>query len=135
MKYRLVLLCIVWLLYCPPASSDVLKNGHSIQDAINAMNAAGYGTTVLEMGPPARDEELHFWKVDQGVLIINYSKTTDEIVALNFWFADERPKALRKTFAFNVIAFDTDTGEMTIRTNKSKPSGGSARQKGPRRSK
>ena len=57
-------------------------------------------------------------RFDQGVLIVSYSKTSQKIVGLAFWFADERPKALRRTFEFDVASFDTSTGTVTIRTKK-----------------
>ena len=137
MIHRLVLFGFVWRLSCAVASGEVLTKGLPVDTAMGAMKAAGYTKTILEMGPRAedKDQDLRFWAVDQGVLIVNYSKTTDEILSLRIWFADERPKALRQTFAFDVIAFDTDTGKMKIRTRKSKPAGRSDRPAKQRRTK
>ena len=93
----------------------------SARDAINAMKAGDYEETILEMGPRGKDQDIHFWIVDQGILIAEYSKTTDEIASLRFLLKDERPKKYRKEFVFDVISFDVETGEMRVRTRKQKP--------------
>ena len=118
--HRQLILCTLWVLVCDMASAEVLRNGQSARDAINVMKAGGYEETRLEMGPRGEDQDIHFWIVDQGTLIAEYSKTTDEIASLRFLLKDERPKKYRKMFVFEVIAFDVDTGEMRIRTRKHK---------------
>ena len=133
--HRFVLFGIIWLLSCEIASAEVLKSGQSIRDAINAMKVGGYESTVLEMGPRGKDQDIHFWSVDQGTVIAEYSKTTDEIASLRFLLQDDRPKKYRQQYVFDVIAFDTDTGEMKIRTRKSKPAGRSDHPAEQRRTK
>lgn len=81
------------------------------------MTSAGYTKTGLDMMPRA-GLDLQFWQVGQGVLIVSHSKTSQKIVGLTYWFADERPKATRQTFEFEVASFGTSTGTMTIRTKK-----------------
>jgi hypothetical protein len=120
--YRQVILCIFWLLSCEIASAEVLKNGQSVRDATNAMKAGGYERTILEMGPRGKGQGIHFWRVGQGTLTVEHSKATDEVAGLRFLLQDERrPKGDRQMYVFDVVAFDTDTGEMTIRTRKSNP--------------
>jgi len=133
--HRLLIFGFVWLLSCEIASAEVLKKGQSIRDAINAMKVGGYESTVLEMRPRGKDQDIHFWGVDEGILIVEYSKTTDEIVSLRFLLQDDRPKKYRQQYIFDVIAFDTDTGEMKIRTKNNKPAGRSDHPAEQRRTK
>jgi len=119
--YRQLILCTLWVLFCDIASAEVLKNGQSARDAINAMKAGGYEETTLDMGPRGKDQDIHFWIIDQGILIAEHSETNDEIASLRFLLEDERPKKYRQMFVFDVIAFDAETGEMRIRTRKPKP--------------
>ena len=75
------------------------------------------------MGPRGTDQDVLFWSVGQGTLIVEHSKATDEVAGLRFLLQDgQRPKGDRQMFVLDVIAFDTDTGEMTIRTRKSNAS-------------
>ena len=69
---------------------------------------------------PFPEHDLHSWEVDEGFLNIIYSKTAGKIVRLSFVCHDERVKGDRKVFSFEVIAFDTDTGELRIKTRKEK---------------
>ena len=115
--HRLALISIAWLFTSLPAIAEVLANGVSIASATDTMQASGYVRTSLALAPAA-GEVLHFWKVDQGFLIIRASKANEKIAGLSFWFADERAKASRQTFEFNVAGFDPETGDMTIRTKK-----------------
>jgi hypothetical protein len=104
---------------CASSSAEVITNGVAISDAHKAMIAAGYKQTGLDM--IARNhlkEELQFWDVDQGVLIVAYSTVSKRIVGLTFFLSDERPKATRKTFDLEVGSFDTTTGVMTIKMKK-----------------
>jgi hypothetical protein len=92
------------------------------------MQKAGYAKTGLDMAPrPGSGEDLQFWAVAQGVLIVSYSKASQKITGMNFWLADERPKASRRTFELNVTSFDTSSGAMTIRTKKGEPNGSANR--------
>jgi hypothetical protein len=86
------------------------------------MQKAGYVKTGLQMMPHT-GEDLQFWEVGEGVLIIRYSKASLKIVGMTFSLADARPKALRKEFYFDVASFDTTTGTMTIHTKKGEPDG------------
>lgn len=90
--------------------------------AVGAMKKGGYKETGLEMmAKPGSGLDLRFWSVGEGVLILSYSKSSQKISRMTYWFADERPKATRQTFDFDVTAFDTVTGRMTIRTRKGEP--------------
>lgn len=111
-------------LLCSCSSAEVITNGLAISDARKAMAAAGYKQTGLEM--IARNhpkEELQFWDVDQGVLIVAYSTVSQRIVGLTFFLCDERPKSKRKTFDLEVASFDTTSGVMTIKMKKGEPDG------------
>jgi len=101
-----------------PAMAGVITDGISILDARSAMEAAGYKQTGLDMLSAKEDEDLQFWAVDRGVLIIQYSKVAHKIVDLSFYFADERPKATRTTFEIQVTSFDPGSGVMIVRTAK-----------------
>jgi hypothetical protein len=106
-------------LVCASSSAEVITNGLAVSDARKAMVAAGYKQTGLDM--IARNhpkEDLQFWGVDQGVLIVAYSTASQRIVGLTFFLCDERPKATRKTFDLEVASFDTTTGVMAIKMKK-----------------
>ncbi len=101
------------------SSAEVITNGLAISDARKGMVAAGYKQTGLDM--IARNhpmEDLQFWGVDQGVLIVAYSTASQRIVGLTFSLCDERPKATRKSFDLEVASFHTTTGVMTIKMKK-----------------
>ena len=120
--HRLLLISCIWLVSCACMSADVLTNGLAITAASAAMQNAGYAKTQLEMTP--RDgEDLGFWHVGQGVLIVRYSRIAQKILGMTLWFADERPKALRQEFRLDVTSFDPANGAMSIRTTKSQPCG------------
>lgn len=132
--HRLLLLGFVWLLSCLSLSAEVLTNGLSMTAAIRAMRNAGYTETGLDMMPKqGTGVDLRFWGVGEGVLIVTYSKSSQKITEMAFWFADERPKATRQTFEFDVTSFDAGTGVMTLRTRKGEP-GGAANGSQPIRS-
>jgi hypothetical protein len=106
-----------------PGSAQLLTNGLPIATARQAMEAAGYRQTGLDMLPSKPNDQLQYWAVGQGVLIIGYSKASEAITGLAFSLSDERPKAFRKTFDFEVTSFDTATGLMVIRTKRGEPPG------------
>ena len=124
--YRLALVSIAWLATSLPAIAQVLSKGVSVNTATNTMQVSGYVETFLAMAPP-KGEFLQFYKVDHGVLIIRTSKADDKIAGLTFWLADERAKASRQAYEFDVAKFDLETGEMTIRTKKSSLPNGARR--------
>lgn len=119
---RLLLLGFLCRLGCVCASAEVLTEGLSVTTASGAMQQAGYAKTGLDMAPPS-GQDLRVWEVGQGVLIVRASRVSWRIVGLTFSVADERPKALRKEFYFDVASFDTRTGAMTIRTRKGEQGG------------
>ncbi len=117
----LLILGFLWLV--SSAYADIITNGLSITAARKAMESAGYKWTRLEMLPTDFKNNLQFWRVDQGVLIMVYSTNSTAIIDIEFFLSDERPKAFRKTFDFDVTSFDSHTGLMTIRTRKGEPGG------------
>lgn len=126
--HRLLLPAFVCLVACLSASAEVLTNGLPVTAAISAMKKAGYSETGLDMMPtPGSWRHLRFWSVDQGVLIVGYSKASQKVSEMTFWLADERPKAFRQTFELDVASFDSSTGTMTIRTKKGELSGAANR--------
>ena len=118
MQRLLFLFGFVWLVSCVCVSAEVLTNDLSMTVASSAMQKAGYAKTGLDMMLRA-GEDLQFWRVDRGVLIVSCATASRKIVRMTFWYADERPKGTRQTFEFDVESFDTGTGLMTIRTRKS----------------
>ena len=72
---------------------------------------------------PNKGEDLQFWEVGEGVLLIRYSKASLKVVGMTFNVAEAQPKALRKDFYFDVASFDTSTGTMTIHTKKGEQDG------------
>lgn len=118
---RLLLLALAGLLVSASASAEVVTNGLSIGVARRVMEAAGYKQTGLDMLPNSPNEGLQCWCVGQGVLIIGYSTTSKVVTGMGFSLCDERPKALRKTFDFEVTSFDAHRGLMTIKATKSEP--------------
>ena len=82
------------------------------------MNEAGYRETELDMEAMEIGNRLRFWGVDEGVLIATYSAKNKEVLNFSYWLTDERPKAFRKTFKFEVISFDTKSGLIRIQTKK-----------------
>jgi len=112
---HLFVIGFVLVVFCACGSAATRTNALAVAAGSSALTGVGYAKTGLEMMPRA-GEYLEFWQVDQGVMIVSYSNASQKIVGLAFWFADERPKALRRTFEFDVASFDTSTGMMTIRT-------------------
>jgi len=98
------------------ASADILTSGNNIDIARVAMKKAGYKKSGLDSRAIDRSHSLEFWSVDGGTLIALYSRKSNEIISFSFNLADERAKATRKEFDFEVINFDTATKQMTIQT-------------------
>jgi|ERR1022692_163999 hypothetical protein len=119
----LLLLAFLGNLLCASSSAEVITNGLPMVVTGKSMEAAGYKKTQLATAPRIPNEDLQFWHVDQGVLIFTYSSVSKRIVGLSYILSDERPRATRKTFSFDVTSFDTTTGLMTIRTTKGEPDG------------
>ena len=93
------------------------------------MKKAGYGPTQLAV-MPMTGEDLRFWSIDaDGTLIIHFDPSTRKITKMRYWLTEDRPKAEREQFRLEVVAFDTESGVMTIQTKK-KPAGKAAPQKG-----
>jgi len=101
------------------SSAEVITNGLAISDARKAMVASGYKQTGLEMiARHYPKEDLQFWGIDEGVLIARYSTASQRIVGLSFFLCDERPKAIRKTFDFEVASFDTTSKALMLKIEK-----------------
>ena len=112
---RLLLFGCIWLVSSVCAGADAVTSGMAIADANVAMQKAGYEDNGGLAMVAAKGQELQFWNVGEGTLIANYSKASQKIIALSYWFSDGRAKADRKTFDFHVTSFDPETGTMTIR--------------------
>ena len=100
------------------AFADPVKIGSGVDKAIADMKAKGYEETGLAMGASEESNDLKFWSIDDGVLIAVYSKNNNKILSMSYWFADERGKKDRKEFSLSVLAFDPETGVMTLQTKK-----------------
>jgi len=126
--HRRLLTGLLWLVCCLSASAEVLTNGLPMTTASTAMQKAGYVKTGLDMLPrPGSGEELRFWGVGPGVLIVRCSRSSQKITGMTFWLADEHSKALRRTFELDVMSFDTSSGALVIRTKKGGPEGSANR--------
>jgi hypothetical protein len=131
MKILLVRLVAVLslCLLMPPAVADVLTKGQTIEEVEKAMKKAGYGATELAV-MPMTGEDLRFWAIDEdGTLIIHFDPSTRKVTKMRYWLTEDRPKAEREQFRLEVVAFDTESGVMTIQTKK-KATGKAAPQKG-----
>lgn len=104
-----------------------VKQGIEITEVLRAMSNAGYKKTELAIEPVERTHRLSFWSVDKGVLIVLYSEQSKKIKNISFWLSDGRSKAVRKTFDLAVKSFDTNTGEMVIKTKKEQAASGQHR--------
>ena len=56
------------------------------------MEAAHYKQTGLDMAAEKPNEDLRFWDIDQGVLILRFSKGTGRVLGMTYFLCDERPK-------------------------------------------
>ncbi len=106
------------------ASALILKNEVPVEAANLAMKKSGHTETVLEMATLEKNQSLRFWNLDQGVLIARYSTDSGKILALSFYLCDERAKAERQNFNFEVISFDTENGNLILKTAKKAKVGG-----------
>jgi hypothetical protein len=122
---KLLLAGVVGLAICASASAEIITNGLSLSVAGRVMESAGYKQTGLDMLPVSsnNDLQLQYWRVGEGLLIIEYSQTSKAVLGLEFFLCDERPKAFRKTFDFEVTSFDAQSGLMTIKAHKGEPGG------------
>jgi len=118
---RLLLIGFLCLTACAITSAEILVNGVPIDIVTKSMADAGYSKTGLDIEPVSGDD-LEFWQVGQGILIVNCDTRTRRVRSLTFWLADERPKASRREFEFDVASFDTTRGFVTMRaTNRRNP--------------
>lgn len=109
---------IILLFFIPlPCSAEIVQHGTPIEIATKAFKSASYKEGALEMLSMNPDNRLMFWTIDRGTLIITYSVKSMKIIDLNYHLCDERPKAIRKNFEFDVKSFNTDSGELVIMTN------------------
>jgi len=105
---------------CP---SMILKEGESIENADKAMERAKhegknrYSPIGLSMICLKRGSELRFWRVDRGVLIVQYSKVSKLIETIDYDLSDTYSNAASVQFRFSVKTFDTESELMQIQTN------------------
>ncbi len=112
-----VMLCVLLLAcggFAARPNDDVVKPGANIDHIASAMSDAGYGETMLALVPRDEAHELKMWGVADGVLICTFAKKGKTVTALSYFFCDERPKSMRKTFTFPVKEFNPQTREMRI---------------------
>ncbi len=114
---RLLAFLIFGLVFATTASADVITNGVSIGVVQKAIAAAHYAETGLDRAAIGPNEALRFWSVGEGVLIFRFSKSSGRVLAMTYSLGDERPKAVRKTFSLTVVAFDPESGTMSVRTS------------------
>lgn len=105
-----ILIILLPLFLALPCSAEIIQQGTPIETAIKAFKDADYREGALEILSNNRDHRLKFWVVDQGTLIVTFSAKSMKIIEINYHLCDERPKAIRKTFIFDVKSFNTNTG-------------------------
>ena len=67
-----------------------VKVGSNLDEVRNAMNHSGYKECQLAMAARERNQELAFWHVDEGTLIVRYSVKTKKILNITYWMCDEQ---------------------------------------------
>jgi hypothetical protein len=101
----------------------ILKKGESIVEADEAMKAAQhegrakYAPFPLSMICLKKGSKLRFWRVDRGVLILQYSVETNLIEDIDYDLSDTYEHASSVKFTFKVESFDSENGLMRIQTN------------------
>ena len=114
------------LLLAQVGSSMILKKDESIDKAAKALNmemhqgVQRYKETGYPMITLKKGSELRFWKVDLGLLVLQYSKDSGIIEDLEFNLYGPGQRAQQVTFRFTVISFDTVTGQMVLETHSPK---------------
>lgn len=114
------------LLLVQVGSSMILKKGESIDKAAKALNLEKHqdGQKFKETDYPMislkKGSDLRFWKVDLGILVLQYSKDAKVIEDLEFNLYGPGQRAQQVTFRFTVISFDTVTGQMVLETHSPK---------------
>lgn len=103
-----------------PVPAMEIKKGSNVDDVRNAMKLSGYKECQLAKAARKRSQELAFWLVDEGTLIVRYSRNTKKIIAITFWMCDERDRSSRKEFNLDAKAFDTATGVLTLQLKQPK---------------
>ena len=94
-----------------------VKKGEPFKECAEALDAAGFEESGLEIVSMDKDRDLDFWAVDEGVPIVSHSKSSGRIVDVSFFLCDERPKGERKDFRFEVKSFNTTTKELVLKLN------------------
>lgn len=112
-------ICVLALLAIPVPAMEI-KEGSNIDEVKGAMKHSGYKEDQLAMAARERNQELAFWQVDEGTLIVRYSLNTKKILGITYWLCDERERSSRKEFNFNAKTFDTATGVLTLKLNQPK---------------
>lgn len=97
-----------------------VKVGSNLDEVRNAMNHSGYKECQLAMAARERNQELAFWHVDEGTLIVRYSVKTKKILNITYWMCDERDRSSRKEFNLEAKTFDTATGVLTLQLKRPK---------------
>jgi hypothetical protein len=111
-------LLAVALLVPSSVVADTLRAGTKIDTAAADMRLKGYKETGLQMAPVKTTEELKFWQINDGVLIVTYSKQTQQIKKIAYLISDDGSKSERHEVNLTVIEFNPDSGIMTIQTKK-----------------
>jgi hypothetical protein len=97
-----------------------IKEGSNIDEVKKAMKLSGYKECQLAMLARERKQDLAFWLVDEGTLIVRYSLDTKKILGITYWMCDERDRSSRMEFNLKAKAFDTTTGVLTLQLNQPK---------------
>ena len=120
-RHRLVIICA--LIYCSTGYGAVVAEGLTIDIANSALTAAKYESSSLEMLAATPNEDLQYWSIDQGTLILKYSKISRIIIGITYYINDDRPKASRQSISWSVKSFDTETRLMLIQIKKGEQDG------------
>lgn len=97
-----------------------IKEGANIDEVTKAMKLSGYKECQLAKLASKANQELAFWHVDEGTLIVQYSLDTKKILGISYWMCDERDRSSRKEFSLKAKSFETTTGVLTLQLNQPK---------------
>ena len=115
-------MAIVFGLLAQADADALIKPNQNINQVSKRMAEAGYKETDLQRGAGSKQNELRFWDLDPGVLMVVYSKKSGEVFSVTYLLENEGPKSERWSVEFKVIEFNPVSREMKLKLpDKPKP--------------
>lgn len=96
------------------AADDTIRPSQDIDKVSKLMQRFGYQEAGLDMAPRDKDTDLKMWAVGEGVLIFTVSTKDKKVLHITYFLCDERAKASRKEYRFQVSSFDPKIRAVTI---------------------